>query len=398
MPSPTEHSKRKCTSLSQVFEGLQIEPTSPSPQINIPSTSLYLAKTLRQYMRSTLHTGSGTVSPRSLHGVQAQFKVAMDDSYDYNIGANDFDPDTIFPEIITLGNQLSTVLQNQLTSDQETALEDHILHCLADMVYGSNMIERVGNGYDITLKLCMAIFRGEEIPEDIGETEEEFLELKGNLLRKNLPANTLAILKSRREIVQHAKAASYIISQLCVHDQDLSEEIILQTHQILTYKVDAGNTPWKEYSGVYRTDEVCAGLHQFPHHIMVPNKMKAMIRELDSDLNKAISKGTIDPIAIASKYTHIFVNIHPFIDGNGRMCRLILNSILLKLGNFLVCIGDEEEDRSLYLDIACNAGALEDTWGDLDEEERPVMHKELASFVMSHVEKSMRKLVTTMLR
>lgn len=39
------------------------------------------------------------------------------------------------------------------------------------MVYGSNVIERAGNGPDITLKLCMAIFRGEifrgeDIPED----------------------------------------------------------------------------------------------------------------------------------------------------------------------------------------------------------------------------------------
>jgi fido (protein-threonine AMPylation protein) len=395
MPSPTKLPEHKYTSL---FEGLQTEPTSPSPQINLPSTNINLAKSLRQYMRSTLHIGRGTVSPRSLYGIQAQFTVAIDDAYDYKIGANDFDPDTIFPEIITLGNQISEVLQNQLTSGQETAFEDHILHCLAGMVYGSNMIERAGNGPGVTLKLCLAIFRGEEIPEDIGETDEEFLELKRNLLRKYLPANTLAVLRSRREIVQHAKAASYIITQLCIRGQDLSEEIILQTHQILTYKVDAGNTPWKEYSGVYRTDEVCAGLHQFPHHSLVPNKMKAMIRELEWDLKKAINKGTIDPIAIASKYTHIFVNVHPFIDGNGRMCRLILNSILLKLGSFLVCIGDKEEDRSLYMDVACNAGALEDTFGDLDEEEKPVMHKELASFVMSHVKKSMRKLVTTMLR
>ena len=398
MPSPTKQSKHEGTSLSNDFEELQIELTSSSPQINLPSTNINLAKSLRQYMQSTLHIGRGTVSPRSLRGIQAQFTIAMDDAYDFKIGANDFDPDTIFPEIITLEKQLSAVLQRQFTPVQETAFEAHILQCLAGMVYGSNMIERAGNGRDITLKLCMAIFRGEEIPEDIGETEEEFLELKKNLLRNNLPANTSAVLRSRREIVQHAKAASFIMSQLCIRDQDLSEEVILQTHQILTYEVDATTTPWKEYSGIYRTDEVSAGLHHFPHHSLVPNKMKAMIRELESDLKEAINKGTIDPIAIATKYTHIFVNIHPFIDGNGRMCRLILNSILLKLGSFLVCIGDKEGDRSLYMDIACNGGALEDMYEDRYEEEKPVMYKELGSFVMSHVKKSMRKLVTTILQ
>ncbi|KAJ5293761.1 hypothetical protein N7508_008582 [Penicillium antarcticum] len=131
-------------------------------------------------MQSTLHIGGGTVSPPSLHSVKAQFVVVMNDAYDYKIGANDFDPDTIFPEIVSQGNQLSSCLQTQLTPSQEAAFEDHILHCLAGMVYGSNMIERAGIGRDITLKLCMAIFRGETISEDIGEAEEEFLELKGS--------------------------------------------------------------------------------------------------------------------------------------------------------------------------------------------------------------------------
>lgn len=321
----------------------------------------------------------------------------MDNAYGYNIGATDFDPNIIFPEIITLGNPLSAILQKQLKPVQEIAFENFILYCLASIVYGSNMIERAGSGPGITLKLCMAIFRSEEVSGDIRETEDEFLKLKKYLLRNNLPANTSAVLCSRREIVQHAKAASYLISQLCIHDQDLNEEIILQTHQILTYKVDAENTHWKEYSGVYRTDEVSAGLHQFPHHSLVPYKMKAMVRELKSDLKAAAKKGTIDHIALASKYTHIFVNIHPFIDGNGRMCRLILNSILLKLGSFLVCIGEKEEDRAIYLEVACKGSALEETHGDLDEEEKPVMHRELGRFVMSHVKKSMQKLVTTIL-
>lgn len=63
-----------------------------------------------------------------------------------------------------------------------------------------------------------------------------------------------------------------------------------------------------------------------------------------------------------------------------------------------MCIGDKEEDRSLYLEVACNAGALEEMYGDLENDEKPTIHKELGSFVMSHVKKSMRKLVTTMRR
>lgn len=388
MDSPTKKYKR--ASLSGLFEGLEIKATSSA---EVPSTRLNLAKSLRHHLQSTLRLGRGTTSIRCQGGVQAQFTVTMDEAYDYKIGMNEFDPDEVYPEIVSLGDQLSAVLQQQLTPDQKTAFDNAILDCLVGMVYGSNMIERAGSGLNLTLKLCMAIFRGEEIPDDIGETDPEFLELKKNLIRNNLPSNTSAVLRSRREIVQHAKAACFIISQLCIQDKDLSEEIILQTHQILTHKVDAGDTPWEEYSGVYRKDEVSAGFHAFPHHTLVPNKMQAMIKELESDLKQAVIKGTIDPIAIASKYTHIFVNIHPFIDGNGRVCRLILNSMLLKLGSFLVQIGNTEEDRTLYLDIACNGSGLEDLYGDLDEDEKPVMHKELGSLVMSRVKKSMHKLL-----
>ncbi|KAI1837427.1 hypothetical protein DTO006G1_2905 [Penicillium roqueforti] len=340
-------------------------------------TNPSLAKSLRQYMQSTFRIGHGTVSPRSLYGIQVpELKVALNEAYHYKIGAYEFDPDVVFPEVLTLSNQLSTILQ-QLTPAQETKFENHILHCLATH-----------------LALCTAIFLGKAVegPEEIEETKEEFQLPYHKLLGDISPA-----LRSYREIAQHARAASYIIVQLCIHDQDLSEEIILQAHRILTYKVDAETTPWEEYSGVYRTDEVSAGLRPFPHHSIVPFKMKGMVRDLHSDVKEAIAKGTLDPVSIASKYTHVFVNIHPFIDGNGRMCRLILNSMLLKLGSFLACIGGTEEERIVYMEIASNGGALEDLYGDLDEDEKPVMYKELGSLVLEYVKESMQNLVTTVL-
>ncbi|KAJ6110864.1 hypothetical protein N7486_003099 [Penicillium sp. IBT 16267x] len=109
MPSPAKQAKLKRASLSNVVSELSIEPTSSSSNNN-------LAKSLRLHMKSTLRIGRRTVSIRSLHGVQAQFTIAMDDAYDYKIGADDFDPHTIFPEIVTLGDQLSAVLQKKLST------------------------------------------------------------------------------------------------------------------------------------------------------------------------------------------------------------------------------------------------------------------------------------------
>lgn len=217
--------------------------------------------------------------------------------------------------------------------------------------------------------------------------------MEQSLLRQNLPADASAVERSWREIVQHAKAANYMISELWLRGQDLSEAIILKAHNILTDQIDASDIPWTRYSGVYRSDEVSAGLHAFPHHSLVPHKMKSMILELESDLREAAKIANIDPIALATKYTHKFVNIHPFIDGNGRTCRLILNAMLLKYGSFLVPIGEQGDDRLTYLNIAANASALEDMYEDAEAEEKPKLHKELASFVLTHIKSGMTDLI-----
>lgn len=264
------------------------------------------------------------------------------------------------------------------------------------MVFGSNMIEAAGSGLDVTFKLCHAIFRGEHVPDSIEERDPEYEEHKRDLLRKNIPINMAAVLQSRREIIQHAKAATYIINQVCIEGKDLSEEIILHTHSILTNGVDADDTPWTEYSGVYRNVDVRAGLHQFPDPSLVPTQMRQLVRNLEQDLRDAQDTREIDPFALAAKYCHLFVNIHPFIDGNGRTCRLILNALLLKLGGPIVCIGEDGVDRVEYLNIAARASALEASFHDDDDddnEHKPKAYRELASFTLARARASFRKLL-----
>ena len=91
---------------------------------------------------------------------------------------------------------------------------DHLTDILSKLVFGSNMIENSGAGADVILKFCQAIFRGGEILDDTSERDDEYTAIKQDLLRRNLSAGTRFVLRSRREIVQHAKAASYIILSL----------------------------------------------------------------------------------------------------------------------------------------------------------------------------------------
>jgi fido (protein-threonine AMPylation protein) len=344
-------------------------------------------------MKSTFQR-DGSLRALSVRGIEASFTIAMDDAYDYNI-LGDIDPDDLHEELARHTTEVCELIQ-KLTPSHDAAVDDHLADILSKLVFSSNMIENSGAGADVTLKLCQAIFRGEEIPDDIGERDDEYNAIKQDLLRRNLPAGTQFVLRSRREIVQHAKAASYIISELYLRGKDLTEDIILETHRILMDHVDTEQgISWTEYSGVYRHDNVHAGLHQFIAPEQVRGRMKAMISDLNSDLKEATKSGKIDAVAFSAKYCHNFVNIHPFLDGNGRTCRLILNAMLLKYGGNLVCLGEQGDDRRQYVDIAAraslNVSSQQDDFDD-DDEFKPKHYKELASFTLKHFTESMRKL------
>lgn len=198
-------------------------------------------------------------------------------------------------------------------------------------------------------------------------------------------------------IVQHAEAAEYIINKLCIDGEDFTEDLILETHRILTCKVDSEDVPWSKHSGIYRSDDVSAGLYTFISLEEIPDKMKEMIRQYNSNLDKAIHAGPIDPIMLAAKYSHIFVNINPFLDGNGRMARLILNSNLMKFGMLSVYLGKTERVCCIYKVVVSSASHIEDVYDNGREEEAPVTYKELASFDLACSQKQLGKLVKAVL-
>ncbi|KAF4466780.1 hypothetical protein FALBO_6354 [Fusarium albosuccineum] len=388
----------------------------------------HLGRSIRLMMSSNLHSDKATIK--------------MGEGYDYNILGEDTNPDEIHSELRKYTSDFAKKLEKEnaqdyvaLSSDgnargeqseiavierpnshrgpkdvlgdvsspqEETevfsgALDEYLNGRLARMIYGSNMIEQAGGGIETTTRLCRAVFQGQEyIPEAVTEDNPEYEELASHLQSENLPNGHAAILQSYREIVQHAQAARHIIEEVCIKGKDLSEKIILETHGILTYKIDLNDrhqTPWIWYSGVYRTCLVRCGSHVFMHEDKVPFAMRDMIEELDSDIKTITETGEVDPVELASKYCHNFVNIHPFRDGNGRMCRLILNTLLLKYGGVggIVCIGQDHEDRQEYRRIAVDSSAGEKNTEHLPGL-KPKHYKQLASFTLRHARDSMRDL------
>ncbi|CAJ0541199.1 Ff.00g079310.m01.CDS01 [Fusarium sp. VM40] len=317
----------------------------------------------------------------SLYTTNFMLGQSLNSDYDYN----DFDPDELHEELRGFINDVA----NDLNQTDTDSLNQYYITKLSHMVYGSNMIESAGGNLDVTLKLCRDVFEGKPVDAQLNDRDAVYQALKLELI--NHPDVHDAILRSRREIVQHAKAAQYMITQVAILGNHLSEEIILETHRLLTYKLDTEDgTPWSEYSGKYRNWAVSAGLTPFMHERKVPSAMKDMIRSYESDI-QAADKGEIDPIVLATKFCTIFVNIHPFGDGNGRVCRLVLNAILFKYSGCLVSIGMDADDRNEYLNIAAEASmmGLSDDMDDVPDEYKPKNYKKLASFTVKHAWKGM---------
>jgi Fic family protein len=295
-------------------------------------------------------------------------------------------------ELRALFSELSELTKTKLKEQQE-ALHEFFIEQICRMIYGSNMIEFAGGSLETTCKLCRMVFdkEGEDVLEEITEKDPDYDDIRLHLQSRNLPHGHAKILQSYREIVQHAQAAEYIFDKVG-KGEALSESIIKETHAILTHTIDIGRTPWIYYSGVYRTWNVRCGSHVFMDESRVPFAMRDMVEALESD----IEKGEIDRWELASKYCHQFVNIHPFGDGNGRMCRLVLNALLLRFGFGIVCIGQVVEDRRLYLRIIVESSALEAS----QNQEHMVMnnYKALASFVLQHTKDEMLKTCLTIRR
>jgi Fic family protein len=67
------------------------------------------------------------------------------------------------------------------------------------------------------------------------------------------------------------------------------------------------------------------------------------------------NKNYLHPVVLAAELSERLVTIHPFLDGNGRTSRLIMNLILLKKGYVIANIKGDSENRMRYYQSLENA-------------------------------------------
>lgn len=129
-------------------------------------------------------------------------------------------------------------------------------------------------------------------------------------------------LKDYLEAEGHSKAYDYLLSIAKDSSLLITEDMIKKFHYLFYSGIDP------EHAGKYRDIQVYISGTEYipPASSNVPELMKELADKINNSLKNH------HPV-IAAAYAHKWlVDIHPFIDGNGRTARLLMNLILINKG------------------------------------------------------------------
>ncbi|KAI8671762.1 Fido domain-containing protein [Fusarium keratoplasticum] len=281
---------------------------------------------------------------------------------------------------------LDTLRNLNDSAERENLFKKELNETLVHCIYGSNRIEHAGLGQEATFYLCRRRLNQGSVPTFDGRATdktgiEELLAVDQSL--RQIPEKEL--LRQGREVVQHLQAFEYLNHHFVEGGEDLTEDLIKETHAILCNGVsiideELPEVPSEMYAGRYRNVAVGAGSTMFIMPKYVPQRMKELCSSLKEEIKYIETHSCVDPFSLAAKYSLQFVDIHPFQDGNGRMCRIILNVILRRYLGIVVAIGETDEDVREYIGIKRRASMEREG------------HGEYATFVLKRGTKTIQKL------
>lgn len=203
------------------------------------------------------------------------------------------------------------------------------------------------------------------IPKETLKSLKESINLEWTYNSNGIEGNTLTLretqvvlegitvggksIKEHLEAINHEKAILFL-DDLVKDNEPISEWNIKNIHQLILKDID------NENAGRYRKENVTikGATHIPPDYLKVPELMEKLI------LNYNIWS-EYHPIIQAALLHGELVKIHPFVDGNGRTSRLLMNLVLMNNGYNPVII--KKESRLKYyeaLDKAHTTGNYTD--------------------------------------
>jgi len=239
--------------------------------------------------------------------------------------------DNYFDEVDELNKELNS--KRPISKDTLKSLKESIN---LEWTYNSNGIE----GNTLTLRETQVVLEG--------------ITVGGKSIKEHL------------EVINHEKAILFL-DDLVKDKEIINEWNIKNIHRLVLKDIDDEN------AGRYRTENVTikGAVHVPPDYLMVPELMEMLVLKY-KDWDK------YHPIIKAALLHGELVKIHPFIDGNGRTSRLVMNLSLMNSGYLPVIIKKEKRlDYYNALDKAHTTGDYTDFVKLVNELEIEMINKYL---------------------
>ena len=170
-------------------------------------------------------------------------------------------------------------------------------------------------------------------PEVVANLREDVL-LRWTYHSNAIEGNTLSLKETKvvlegitvggKSVTEHLEAINHRDAILYVEDlvagrEALSEVQIRSIHQLILRNIDDA------HAGVYRNISVTisGATHRPPDALHVGSRMQELVAECGASLH---------PVERAARVHADLAGIHPFVDGNGRTSRLVMNLELMRAG------------------------------------------------------------------
>jgi len=146
-------------------------------------------------------------------------------------------------------------------------------------------------------------------------------------------------MREHLEAINHAQAVEFI-KDIVSSEIEIEERTIKEIHAIILHGIN------KEQAGRYRSVPVMIVGSRYipPQPYLVMPQMEQFIGEFQT-----MQRNGVHPVIVAAFLHDELVKIHPFIDGNGRTSRLLMNLYLLSKGYTITILkGDNEAKQAYY--------------------------------------------------
>ena len=184
-----------------------------------------------------------------------------------------------------------------------------------------------------------------------------------------------------KPLVEHLEAINHyeavgLIRELAQQQAKFNRHTLLSLHALILRGID------KDHAGIFRKVPVMISGSQ--HEPPQPWRIDKLME--DYFLFYEAQRSQLHPIILAAELHERLVTIHPFIDGNGRTARLVMNLTLLQQGFPVAILHGDTESRLAYYDALekCNLKQNKDDF-----------HKLIANTVVESLNRLLKMVATS---